>query len=119
MADTPLSERSIAGFIKDPKDFIVPFFGGMIATIVARNVVNGFWRELAVFAGVFVIYLVIVGLLKRALIVPFFGGMIATIVARNAANGYWRELAVFAGVFLIYLVIVGLLKRAWVRRSPN
>jgi hypothetical protein len=66
MADTPLSERSIAGFIKDPKDLIVPFFGGMIATIVARNAANGFWRELAVFAGVFLIYLVIVGLLKRA-----------------------------------------------------
>jgi len=45
---------------------IVPFFGGLIATIVARHAANGFWRELAVFAGVFVIYLVIVGLLKHA-----------------------------------------------------
>jgi len=61
MADTPLSERLIA-----VKDLFVPFMGGLIASIVARNVTNGFWRELAVLVGVFVINSVIVGLLKRA-----------------------------------------------------
>ncbi len=119
MADTPLSER----FTKVANDIVVPFMGGLIASIVARNVTNGFWRELAVIVGVFVIYSVIVGLLKRAWvrgwIVPFMGGLIAIIVARNVTNGFWRELAVIVGVFVIYSVIVGLLKRAWVRGSPN
>jgi hypothetical protein len=124
MAGIRLSER----FITVANLFIVPFMGGLIASIVARNTVNGFWPELAVSAGVFAIYLVIVGLLKRAwvrrdLIVPFMGGLIAIIVARNAVNGFWQELAVFAGVLVIYLVIylviVGLWKCAWVRRSPN
>ena len=62
MADTPLSER----FARVANDIVVPFMGGMIAIIVARNVTNGFWRELAVIVGVFVIYSFIVGLLKRA-----------------------------------------------------
>jgi len=124
MTGIPLSER----FITVANLFIVPFMGGLIASIVARNTVTGFWPELAVSAGVFAIYLVIVGLLKRAwvrrdLIVPSMGGLIAIIVARKAVNGFWQELAVFAGVLVIYLVIylviVGSLKRAWERRSPN
>src|ERR1700674_5427966 len=113
MADTPLSER----FTKVANEFVVPFMGGLIASLVARNVTNGFWRELAVIIGVFVIYSVIVGLLKRAWArgwsVPFIGGLIAYFVARNVTNGFWREVAVYGGVFVIYSVIVGLLKRAW------
>src|SRR5262249_11807736 len=99
MADTPRS--SIAGAKKEPKDSIVDFVGSIIGIVVACQAADGCWRELAVFAGVFVIYLVLVGLLKRVwvrrdLLVPFFGGMIAIIVARRAADGFWRELAVFA-----------------------
>ena len=49
MADTPLSER----FTKVANDIVAPFMGGLIASIVARNVRNGFWRELAVIVGTF------------------------------------------------------------------
>jgi putative Mn2+ efflux pump MntP len=66
MADTSRSKRLIAGFIREANDLIVPFIGGLIASFVARHVANGFWEALAVFVGVFVIYSVIVGLLKRA-----------------------------------------------------
>ena len=62
MVSIPLSER----FKKVANDFVVPLIGGVIASEVARNLANGFWGALAIFARVFVIYLVIVGLLKRA-----------------------------------------------------
>ncbi len=66
MADTPLSERLIAGFKREAKDFLAYLLAGAIASVTAHNVPFTFWGQIAVFGGVFIITLIAVALLKRA-----------------------------------------------------